>query len=165
MYRTIQDFLEDWSSESAATLRVFERLTDQSLSARVEGGRTLGRIAWHLTATLQEMLERTGLDIDSSLQDEHTPSGAVEIVESYRRGAARVAEQVASRWKDEDLTEEVEMYGERWAKGKVLQVLIVHQAHHRGQMTVLMRQAGLVVPGVAGPAREEWAAWGMPAME
>jgi hypothetical protein len=30
---------------------------------------------------------------------------------------------------------------------------------------VLMRQAGLSVPGVYGPAREEWAAMGMPAME
>jgi hypothetical protein len=29
-------------------------------------------------------------------------------------------------------------------------------------MTVLMRQAGLKVPGVYGPAREEWAAYGMP---
>ena len=28
---------------------------------------------------------------------------------------------------------------------------------------VLMRQAGLKVPGVYGPAREEWAAMGMPA--
>ena len=36
-----------------------------------------------------------------------------------------------------------------------------HQTHHRGQMTVLMRQAGLTVPGVYGPAREEWAAMGM----
>jgi len=44
----------------------------------------------------------------------------------------------------------------------VLVSLITHQAHHRGQMTVLMRQAGLKVPGVYGPAREEWAAMGMP---
>jgi len=30
-------------------------------------------------------------------------------------------------------------------------------------MTVLMRQAGLVVPGVYGPAREEWGQYNMPA--
>jgi uncharacterized damage-inducible protein DinB len=29
-------------------------------------------------------------------------------------------------------------------------------------MTVLMRQAGLPVPGVVGPSKEEWAAMGMP---
>ena len=47
------------------------------------------------------------------------------------------------------------------APGLTLQVLVVHQAHHRGQMTVLMRQAGLEVPGVYGPSRQEWAAYGM----
>jgi uncharacterized damage-inducible protein DinB len=59
----------------------------------------------------------------------------------------------------------VEMYAERWRKGQVLSVLIRHQCHHRGQMTVLMRQAGLRVPGVSGPSREEWATWGMQPME
>ena len=43
----------------------------------------------------------------------------------------------------------------------VLISLVRHQAHHRAQMTVLMRQAGLAVPGIYGPAREEWAAMGM----
>jgi hypothetical protein len=28
-------------------------------------------------------------------------------------------------------------------------------------MTVLMRQAGLEIPGLYGPARQEWAAYGM----
>lgn len=43
------------------------------------------------------------------------------------------------------------MYGEIWARGLTLFYLITHQAHHRGQMTVLMRQAGLPVPGIYGP--------------
>jgi uncharacterized damage-inducible protein DinB len=55
------------------------------------------------------------------------------------------------------------MYGQTWKKRDVLASLILHQAHHRGQMTVLMRQAGLAVPGIYGPAREEWAAMGMAA--
>ena len=52
------------------------------------------------------------------------------------------------------------MYGESWKRGFTLDVLVRHQTHHRGQMTVLMRQAGLRVPGVCGPAREDWAAYG-----
>jgi uncharacterized damage-inducible protein DinB len=32
-------------------------------------------------------------------------------------------------------------------------------------MTVLMRQAGIKVPGVYGPAKEEWAAYGMPVQD
>ena len=47
-----------------------------------------------------------------------------------------------------------------WTKGQALSVLLVHQIHHRGQMTVLMRQAGLKVPGIYGPALEEWERYG-----
>ena len=63
MFRTIQDFLASWSYETEATLKVFEKLTDDSLDQQVsEGGRTLGRIAWHIVQTLPEMGGRTGLD-------------------------------------------------------------------------------------------------------
>ena len=57
------------------------------------------------------------------------------------------------------------MYGEKWPRGMSLSALMAHETHHRGQMTVLMRQAGLPVPGVYGPAKEEWAAMGAPAMQ
>jgi uncharacterized damage-inducible protein DinB len=40
-----------------------------------------------------------------------------------------------------------------------------HEIHHRAQMTVLMRQAGLKVPGLYGPAKEEWSQYNMPPME
>ena len=73
-----------------------------------------------------------------------------------------MAKAVRAGWTDADLPGEIDMYGEKWPRGQTLQALIAHEAHHRGQMTVLMRQAGLAVPGVYGPAREEWAAYGMP---
>ena len=66
------------------------------------------------------------------------------------------------QWTDETLAEIKDMYGEQWSIATVLGILTSHQTHHRGQMTVLMRQAGLRVPGVYGPSREEWASiwWG-----
>lgn len=47
------------------------------------------------------------------------------------------------------------MYGEIWKINKVLSVVVKHQTHHRGQLTVIMRLAGLKVTGVYGPAKEE----------
>lgn len=57
------------------------------------------------------------------------------------------------------------MYGEMWAEGKTLSVLVTHQIHHRSQLTIVMRLLGLKVPGTYGPSNEEWAAYGMPAQE
>ena len=63
------------------------------------------------------------------------------------------------------LDDKVKMFGQVWKRSELLSSLVRHQVHHRGQMTILMRQAGLKVPGVYGPAREEWAKMGMPPMK
>ena len=80
----------------------------------------------------------------------------VEIVPS-------LFEEIERGMGDDDLEKEDDMYGESWKRGYTLYVLVSHQTHHRGQMTVLMRQAGLPVPGVCGPSKEEWSAFGVPA--
>ena len=67
-----------------------------------------------------------------------------------------------TRWDDAALQVEDDLYGETWKRGFTLTVLLNHEIHHRGQMTVLMRQAGLKVPGIYGPSKEEWAGYGTP---
>ncbi len=166
MFRKIEDFLGAWEYETEATLKVFRQLTDESLLQEVHAeGRTLGRIAWHIVQTLPEMGGRTGLDIQGPGEADPVPPSAEEITARFSKTAESLGEEVRNHWKDHDLEVEDEMYGEAWARGKTLAALLNHQTHHRGQMTVLMRQAGLQVPGVYGPSKEEWAAYGMPAQE
>lgn len=165
MFRRVADFQKAWVQEREGTLKVLEALTDASLSQAVtDDDRTLGRMAWHLTTTLGEMMGRTGLPVAGPAEDAPVPDSAAAIVDAYDTASKAVADGVGG-WEDATLETEDEMYGQTWARGLTLQILIHHQAHHRGQMTVLMRQAGLKVPGVYGPAREEWASHGMPAPE
>jgi uncharacterized damage-inducible protein DinB len=162
MIRTIQDFEYHWSQELEATQKIFKHLTDKSLSQAITPqNRTLGRLAWHITTTIHEMMARTGLTIAGPNPDDPVPSSAKAIFTAYNEAAISLLEQVKSKWTDATLDIEDEMYGEKWKRGITLMSLLVHQVHHRGQITVLMRQAGLNVPGIYGPAREEWAAYGM----
>jgi uncharacterized damage-inducible protein DinB len=165
MFRTINDFLETWKYESEATLKVLGNLTDDSLNQKVTPrGRSLGFIAWHITTSISEMLSKTGLPFN---YEENTPVPAsVETIKDVYKSSSKVATELISKnWKDEMLNDDINMYGQIWKRASVLTSLIAHQAHHRGQMTVLMRQAGLKVPGVYGPAKEEWAQFGMPTQE
>jgi len=162
MYRTIADFLSHWESNSDDTTRIFAALTDDSLSQSVgEGFRTLGRMAWHIVLTIPEMAAHTGLDIEGPGPDEPVPADAASIRTAYSTAAASLAEQIKTKWSDDTLLVEDDLYGETWKRGFTLCALVAHEIHHRGQMTVLMRQAELKVPGVFGPAREEWAGFGM----
>ena len=166
MIRKIEDFQKDWAYEAEATGKILNALTDESLSQKVSvDGRSLGFLGWHLATTLPEMLGLVGLKISGPAHSDACPATAADIAAAYENAAKSVADEVGKNWTDETLLHEDEMYGETWARGLTLFYLIAHQAHHRGQMTVLMRQAGLPVPGVYGPSKEEWAAMGAPAMQ
>jgi uncharacterized damage-inducible protein DinB len=162
MFTSIEHFLQAWEFEANATQNMLNVLTDESLVQEVSPqDRTLGRIAWHIVLTIHEMMGRAGLVFEAPSDDTKVPITAAEITEGYRQASQAFIAALQKQWTDETLQEEVNMYGEIWKKGFVLTVLIQHQVHHRGQMTVLMRQAGLRVPGVFGPAREEWSAMGI----
>jgi len=162
MYRRIDDFLADWEQESQATLSVLRNLTNVSLDQRVSpDGRTLARLAWHLAQSLHMATEAGLPGVKGPGDGDPVPDKAQALVDAYGEAAGSLADAVRAGGNDAALPEEVPMYGDQWAKGRVLSIIIRHEAHHRGQMTVLMRQAGLKVPGVYGPAREEWAAMGM----
>jgi uncharacterized damage-inducible protein DinB len=154
MVCSISDFLDVWQYEADATLKLLRLLKDDSLQQRVSlEGRTLGRLANHLIETLTEMPHRAGLPV---AEEQVAYDKASDIVVAYERVNKNFVEALKQSWKDEDLKKEANMYGEVWKNGYTLFILVTHQAHHRGQMTVLMRQAGLKVIGVYGPAKEEW---------
>ncbi len=162
MYNSIEEFLKDWKYESDSTIKLLKNLTDESLNQKVTpDGRSLGFIAWHLAQTSPEMMGKTGLKVEGPEENEPVPQKANEIVAGYEKTANSLAEQLKKNWSDNMLNEEDEMYGFKWKKGMTLMYHNLHQAHHRGQMTVLMRQAGLKVTGVYGPAKEEWVEMGM----
>ena len=166
MISSIKDFEIQWTQEFDKTQKILKHISGSSLSqAVVPGGRTLGRLAWHLVTTISEMMTRTGLTIAGPGVETPVPASASEIYEAYNSAGMSVLNEVKSKWTDSSLEITDEMYGQVWKRGTTLIALIFHQIHHRGQMTVLMRQAGLRVPGIYGPAREEWALWGMEPME
>lgn len=162
MFTTVEGFVNDWKDESERTGRLLDALTDESLPRAVtEKDRTLGRIAWHIATTIPEMMAHTGLKFASLDPETPVPASASAIALAYRKASRELLELLQSQWTDESLRVEDVMYGQKWPRGLTLQILIRHEIHHRAQMTVLMRQAGLKVPGIYGPSREEWQAMGM----
>lgn len=162
MFNKIEDFKTEWAYESASTLKIIKSLTEDSVKTKVyDEGRTLGFLTWHIVDTLLEMPEKCGIHISAahgSIEETQNPE---QLASFYERFAGEVLESVVTNWKDDMLLETINMYGEQWKRGFALRSLVSHQIHHRAQMTVLMRQAGLKVPGVYGPAKEEWGAYGM----
>ena len=163
MFRKIEDFIQTWDDESKSTLKLYNNLTNESLAQKVsDSGRKLLLLARHINYTVTELPNTAGLPIEINHSTAYTVE---ELIKNYQNDCKHLAQIVKANWTDDQLLDEIPMYGETWKKGAALYILIAHQAHHRGQLTILMRQAGLLVPGIYGPAKEEWQSMGMDAQE
>ena len=157
MITTIEEFEQIFKQEVEGTQKQMDALTDASLSQSVaKDHRTLARVAWHIITTYPEMMSRTGLKFTSVTEKSPLPTAADEIKKEYAETTKQLLEQVKANWDDAALQVEDDLYGEKWKRGMTLDILLKHEVHHRGQMTVLMRQAGIKVPGIYGPSKEEW---------
>lgn len=164
MYTSISEFIAEWNQEASSTQKVLDVLTDQSLQQAVSpDDRTLGRIAWHVVTSTPGMLNEFGITVENVENGTVVPTSAKAIADTFRKVSADTIDAVKQQWTDASLTEMKNVFGRDMPKGVSLSLLVKHIIHHRGQMTVLMRQAGLNVPGVYGPAREEWSHMGMEA--
>lgn len=163
MFDSLVNFQKEWKNESEATLKVLQTLNDMSLEQKVYSeGRTLGEIAWHIVETLHEMPTHAGLVIDGSLIEKYDRNKSENIAAAYQQASDAMVNEVMQKWNDAILPEPIEMYGMTWTHSEALYGMLKHEIHHRAQLTVLMRQAGLKVPGVYGPSLEEWEQYGMP---
>lgn len=164
MYSSIQGFINDFQKESQSTAKVFSFLTDDSLhKVAFEGGRTIGFLSWHIIYTLSEMTASAGIDLGIVLDSDYEPQTTHEIREMHQKLVDKIITTLPQVWSDSDLGVIINLYGQQWPKSQVLDALIKHEIHHRGQLTIFMRIAGLKVPGVYGPSKEEWQSYGVEA--
>ncbi|MDR6554458.1 DinB family protein [Paenibacillus qinlingensis] len=164
MFTTIESFISEYQMESAKTQQLLDTLTDESLKqTQADGYRPLGYIAWHLVHAERGMLYGTGLAFESAPLVSEPPAQADMIADAFRSTTENILSAVRTQLTDEKLQDVVPMFGQSWTISYTLYSYFKHEIHHRGQLTILMRQAGLPVIGAYGPSKEEWVAFGRPA--
>ena len=157
MYRQVNDFIQEWNRNSAGTLSIFEAITEEKKGQSiVDGHSSLEWLSWHLTTAPAYFIGQIGLALETKLNPKDTPTTIQEIIEYYKKITADVKKVVEENLSDEKLQQEVDSHGQPAAIGALLRMMVDHQTHHRAQMQVLVRQAGLPVPGVMGPTKEQW---------
>ncbi|MCY7797391.1 DinB family protein [Bacillus spizizenii] len=162
MFQTLDHFFKSWEFEADATQKLLNCFTDESLKQEITSQNwTLGRIAWHTVAAIRIITSNTDLTFHAPAEDYPVPASAQFIADSYHQASNAFIQALKTQWTDHTLQERINFIGQQLPNGSLLMFMIQHQNHHRGQMTVLMRQAGLTVPGIYGPAKEEWTKFGL----
>ena len=104
MISQIKDFEILWMQEFDKTQKVFKHIPDRALGQAVDSaGRNLGRLAWHITITIPEMMGQTGLKVAGPHHEEPVPQSMGEIRRAYEQAGLSVLEAVKSQWTDATL--------------------------------------------------------------
>ncbi len=161
--RMIDPILMEFDRECSTTRKVLERVDDAHLDFRPhEKSMTMRHLAYHL-ATLPhwigDALLADGFDL-AARKPPSPPATAAEIVQTFGAAVTRAKEAMAQ-------LDDAKAMGD-WSLRKgatslltlprialVRTILLNHSIHHRGQLTVYLRIAGIPVPPIYGPTADE----------
>ena len=155
MFTSIKGFTKWLGRETKTTATVLASLNDAGLSFRPHAkSRTAGELAWHLVTAPRWFV---GSCLKLSLKDEFdrrwpTPPKKVSaIVEAYELSSATCLQAVESK-DDAWLAKQTDFIGRKMPRGAVLSLLLLHEIHHRGQLSAYLRPLGAKVPSIYGPS-------------
>jgi uncharacterized damage-inducible protein DinB len=159
----IDGLLQELEQESQTTRRVLERVPDNKLTWRPhEKARTLGELALHVAIVPGGVAQFVTAPPPAQAPDfvDPTPKSASELVPALDESIA-TAKKVLGGMDDATLMGTFRLFkGERelFAVPRIAMlrsIMLNHWYHHRGQLTVYLRELGVAVPSIYGPSADE----------
>ncbi len=159
----IDGMLQELEQEAETTRRVLERVPGSQLAWRPhEKARTLGQLALHVAIVpggVAELIASPSPAQAPTFTDP-SPDSATELLPALEQSIAK-AKQALGGMDDAALMAKWRMMqGERelFAVPRVAllrSIMLNHWDHHRGQLTVYLRQLDVPVPSIYGPSADE----------
>ena len=159
----IDGMLQEFEQEAQTTRRVLERVPDNQLAWRPhEKARTLGELALHVAMVPGGVAELVASPSPAQAPQfaDPTPKRASELIPALDHSIAKVKEVLGGMDDAALLATWRLMQGDRelLALPRVAMlrsVMLNHWYHHRGQLTVYLRELGVSIPSIYGPSADE----------
>ena len=162
MRTAIDALIQKLDQEARTTRRVLERVPADKLAWKPhEKSMSLGQLALHVATcpgAIAEMSQHSPFPVPEFTQP--SAKSASELVPTLDQSVAK-AKEILGSMSDADL-------GKMWRAvagntevfalpvGAVLRTIMLnHWYHHRGQLSVYLRQVGALVPSIYGPSADE----------
>jgi uncharacterized damage-inducible protein DinB len=159
----INGLLQELEQEAQTTRRVLERVPDNQLGWRPhKKSRTLGQLALHVAIVPGGVAELVASPSPAQVPDfaDPSPTSAAELIPALEQSIAK-AKKALSGMDDATLMETWRlMQGEREVfavpRATLLRsIMLNHWYHHRGQLTVYLRELDVPIPSIYGPSADE----------
>ena len=158
----IDSFLQELEHEAKTTRRVLERVPDNQLGWRPHPkARSLGELALHVAGTPGEVAKLAAqAEIQPPDFTDPVPASASELVPALDDSIA-TARRLLGTMDDATLNGmwRVKRNGHEilaMPRSALLRsIMLNHWYHHRGQLSVYLRELGVAVPSIYGPSADE----------
>jgi len=160
----IDGMLQELEQEAQSTRRLLERVPDDKLGWRPhEKARTLGELAMHIAivpGAVAEMIASPSPAQAPQFSADPSPKSVSELIPTLEESIAK-AKKALGGLDDAAVTATWRMmHGERelFAIPRVAllrSIMLNHWYHHRGQLTVYLRELGVALPPIYGPTADE----------
>ena len=159
----IDGMLQELEQEAQTTRRVLERVPENKLTWQPhQKARTLGELALHVALVPGAIAELAATQSQAQAPEFTYPSpeSASELIPALEQSIAK-AKKMLGGMDDETLNATWRlMRGERelFAIPRVAllrSIMLNHWYHHRGQLTVYLRELDIPIPSIYGPSADE----------
>jgi uncharacterized damage-inducible protein DinB len=159
----VETMLQELEQEAQTTRRVLERVPDDQLTWRPhEKSRTLGELALHIANVPGGVAELAASPSPAQAPQfvDPQPARASELVPALDESLAKAKRVLAGMDDATAMSMWRLMNGEREIfavpRAALLRsIMLNHWYHHRGQLTVYLRELGVAIPSIYGPSADE----------
>lgn len=158
-------FLRIWDHEAKTTARVFRAFPEGNLSVKPhERSRSIRDLAWQcvIDEGVIEKIIGGFSDLRNVPPNPPAPATMKEIADAYEAAHRKACDKMRLPETEFSKSVTVTMRGGsiELEQAETLWGNLLDQVHHRGQLTIYLRQAGGKVPAIYGPSGDE--AMGVP---
>ena len=158
-------FLRIWEREAKTTQKVMRAFPPESLGFKPhERSRSIRDLAWQCVIderVIEKILDGAN-DLRNAPPNPHPPEKMEEIAAAHEAAHSSAAEKMRRPETQFSKIVTVTMRGGsvQLEQAETIWGNLLDQIHHRGQLTIYLRQAGGKVPSIYGPSGDEAMSFG-----
>lgn len=156
MFTNVKDAVATLSTQAKITRRALAALPETSWSWKPHPiSRSGGELAWHVAGGLH-WFASDPLKLKVAPKPASAPTTTPALLEAFD-AMTRDSLEALKKKDDAWIRKKADFFGTPTTNGRILGYQVVHEAHHRGQLSTYIRITGGKVPAICGASADQGA--------
>jgi uncharacterized damage-inducible protein DinB len=153
MFTTVKDAVATLTNQAECTRRALAAVPDAAWNWKPHPvSRSAGDLAWHV-ATGFHWFVADALKLKVAPKPATAPGNSSALVEAFDAMSRDCLDALKSK-DDAWIRQSADFFGTPTTNGGILGTQVIHEAHHRGQLSTYIRINGGKVPAICGPSAD-----------